>query len=147
MQKVLCRYALNEHKMNKINRLRCHELLTKCQFQHIDLTIFTHSTTLRGYLYNRCRFGGTLFVRISEIETITVFSWASTHGRSSITPCFSLYWALTMCKNRNAISGCGQRYNHDRDCDSISLATSQHVRAHCRMTCSTQKLHTLSLWL
>ena len=82
---------------------------------------------------------------------ITVVSPASAHGCSSITPCFSLYWALTWCtgclpsvKNRNAISGCGQRRNHDHDYDLILLAAIQHVRAHCRMTCSTQKLHTLS---
>ena len=32
------------------------------------------------------------------ISADTVLSQASAHGRSSIPPCFSLYWALIMCK-------------------------------------------------
>ena len=35
----------------------------------------------------------------------TVFSWASAHGRSAITPCFLLYWALTMCKIETQLVG------------------------------------------
>ena len=39
------------------------------------------------------------------ISADTIFSRASAHGRSSITPCFSLYWTLTMCKIETQLVG------------------------------------------
>ena len=54
----------------------------------------------------------------------TVVSWVSAYGRSTVTPCFSLPWALTMCQIMHKISGWSQ---HTINGHLISIAATKRA--------------------